>query len=122
MGQRRAMRSLEGEVLAVLWAADRPLSAGEVLAELEIPPAYNTVQTILVRLWQKGAVERDTATRRHTYRPVLDHAGLAAQRMRSILDGDADQEAVLLRFLGALTPQQQSTLGQLLGNPPDGAQ
>jgi predicted transcriptional regulator len=114
MTQRRAMRSLESEVLATLWAAERPLTPGDVLQELGGSLAYNTVQTILTRLWHKGAVERDASGRAHTYRPVMDDAGLAAHRMRAILDRRPDQEAVLMRFLGALTPEQETTLGALL--------
>ena len=51
---RRAKGSLESEVLAALWAAERPLTAGDVAAALDGDLAYTTVQTILVRLHGKG--------------------------------------------------------------------
>jgi predicted transcriptional regulator len=113
----RAAGSLESEVLAALWAADRPLTAGDMAVALGGDLAYNTVQTILVRLHAKGAVHRQLAGRAHTYTPVLDEAGLAAQRMRAMLDRGGDHAAVLTRFLGSLTPEDESTLVDLLRRP-----
>lgn len=110
----RAAGSLESEVLATLWAAEHPLTAGDVAVALGGELAYNTVQTILVRLHSKGAVHRELAGRAHTYSPVLDEAGLAAQRMRALLDRGGDHAAVLTRFLGSLTPEDESTLADLL--------
>ncbi len=117
MRKVRAAGSLESEVLAALWAAERPLTAGDVAVALGSDLAYNTVQTILVRLHVKGAVHRELAGRAHTYSPVLDEAGLAAQRMRAMLDRGGDHAAVLTRFLGSLTPEDESTLVDLLRRP-----
>jgi len=113
----RAAGSLESEVLATLWAANHPLTAGDVVAALGSDLAYNTVQTILVRLHGKGAVHRELAGRAHTYTPVLDEAGMAAQRMRAMLDRGGDHAVVLTRFLGSLTPEDESTLADLLRSP-----
>jgi len=110
----RAAGSLESEVLATLWSAEHPLTAGDVAVALGSDLAYNTVQTILVRLHSKGAVHRELAGRAHTYTPVLDEAGLAAQRMRAMLDRGGDHAAVLTHFLGSLTPEDESTLADLL--------
>lgn len=112
---RRAKGSLESEVLAALWAAERPLTANEVAVALGGELAYTTVQTILVRLHGKGAVQRELAGRAHTYTPVLDDAGLAADRMRAMLDKGADHAAVLSRFLHTLSPEDEATLARLLG-------
>jgi predicted transcriptional regulator len=101
-------------VLAALWAADKPLTAGEVVQAVGADLAYNTVQTILSRLHAKGAVEREQAGRAHAYRPVLDEAGIAATRMRAMLDRSGDHTAVLARFLGTLSPQQEATLARLV--------
>jgi predicted transcriptional regulator len=114
MGKRRAAGSLESEVLAALWAADKPLTTGEVVDALGGELAYNTVQTILTRLHGKGAVEREQAGRAHAYTPVLDEAGLAASRMRAMLDRGGDHAAVLARFLGTLSPQEEATLAELI--------
>ncbi len=120
MSSRRASGGLESEVLAALWAADKPLTPAEVAANLGDDLAYNTVQTILTRLHAKGAVHREQAGRAHAYTPVLDDAGLAANRMRAMLDKGSDKAAVLSRFLGTLTPEEESTLAGLLKRPKRG--
>lgn len=112
---RRARGSLESEVLAALWAADRPLTVGELAGVLGGGLAHTTVQTILVRLHGKGAVYRELIGRAHSYTPVLDDAGLAADRMRAVLDKGPDHAAVLSRFLHALDPEDEATLVRLLG-------
>ena len=117
MQTRRPAGGLESEVLAALWAADRPLTPGEVSDAVGGELAYTTVQTILTRLHRKGAVVREQAGRAHAYRPVIDGAGLAAQRMRAMLDRGGDHAAVLTRFVGTLTPDDEATLAKLLGAP-----
>ena len=117
MQTRRPAGGLESEVLAALWAADRPLTPGEVSDAVSGELAYTTVQTILTRLHRKGAVVREQAGRAHAYRPVIDDAGLAAQRMRAMLDRGGDHAAVLTRFVGTLTPDDEATLAKLLGAP-----
>lgn len=111
---RRARGSLESEVLAALWAADGPLTAGDVADVLGDDLAYTTVQTILVRLYGKGAVRRELIGRAHSYTPVLDDAGLVADRMRAMLDKGGDRAAVLSRFLRELTPEDEATLARLV--------
>ena len=114
MRRRRTSGSLESEVLAALWSADKPLTVGEVVDELHADLAYNTVQTILTRLHNKGAVHREQAGRAHTFTPVLDDAGLAANRMRALLDKGVDQAAVLSRFVDTLSEQEEAALSALL--------
>jgi len=112
--RRRANGSLEAEVLAALWAADRPLTPAEVVDAVGGDLAYTTVQTILARLHGKGAVQREQSGRAHAYTPVLDDAGLAANRMRALLDRGSDRAAILSRFLGSLSPEDEATLAGLL--------
>ena len=116
---RREPGGLEAEVLAALWAADAPLTAAEVVDALGDGLAYNTVQTILTRLHHKGAVRRQLAGRAHAYTPVLDEAGLAARRMRAMLDRGGDHAAILTRFVGTLSPDEEHTLTRLLHPPRD---
>jgi predicted transcriptional regulator len=114
MRNRRESGGLESEVLATLWAAENPLTAGEVVEALGGDLAYNTVQTILTRLHAKGAVHREQAGRAHAYTPVLDDAGLAANRMRAMLDKGGDHAAVLTRFLRSLSHEDEATIADLL--------
>lgn len=111
---RRAKGSLESEVLAALWAADGPLTPAEVAAAIGGDLAYTTVQTILVRLHAKGAVAREQVGRAFTYTPVLDDAGLTADRMQALLDKGGDRVAVLSRFVGALSSEDETALAELL--------
>jgi predicted transcriptional regulator len=111
---RRPAGNLESEVLATLWSADRPLTPGDVVERLGGDLAYTTVQTILSRLLAKNAVRREAAGRAHAYSPVLDNAGMVASRMRAMLDRGGDHAAVLSRFVGTLTPDEERTLVALL--------
>lgn len=111
---RRESGGLESEVLATLWAADKPLTAAEVVESLGSDLAHTTVLTILTRLHGKGAVVREKAGRAHTYTPVLDDAGLTAKRMTAMLDRGGDHAAVLTRFIRSLSPEQEATVARLL--------
>ena len=113
--KRRVSGGLESEVLAALWAADHPLTTGEVIDVLgDGQLAYNTVQTILTRLHDKQIIRRRPAGRAYAYSPVLDESDLAALRMRSVLDRGGDRTTVLTRFVGTLTPEEESTLAAIL--------
>lgn len=111
---RRPPGELEAEVLASLWAAGRALTPGEVQGELGSGLAYTTVMTALSRLHEKGAVERRRSGRAYAYSPVLDRAGMAAARMREMLDARDDRAAVLARFVGSLSAEDERLLAEML--------
>jgi predicted transcriptional regulator len=115
-GGRRAAGELETAVLAVLQAAGRPLSPGEVREQLDDGAlAYTTVVTILSRLHAKGVLNRRKAGRAYRYEPVADQPGLAARRMARVLDAEADREAVLARFVSGLSGSDEELLRRMLG-------
>lgn len=114
MSERRKMGALEAEVLAQLWAQDRPASPREILDALGGELAYSTVLTILVRLWRKGIVERERRGRAFVYRPVLSEAELTASRMRNTLDRTRDREAALSQFVGTLNKREERALRRIL--------
>ena len=117
---RRAAGELEAEVLAVLQAlqaAGTALSPGEVRDRLDADLAYTTVVTILSRLHGKGVLDRRKSGRSYVYAPVADEPGLAARRMTRVLDGEADREAVLARFVSSLSQSDEELLRSLLGEP-----
>jgi predicted transcriptional regulator len=111
---RRPAGGLEAEVLAALWAIGRPLTPREVQRELGGELAYTTVMTTLTRLHDKGAVDRQRSGRAYAYTPVLDQAGIAASRMREMLDDGQDRRAVLAHFVDALSAQDERLLSELL--------
>lgn len=116
-GNRRPAGGLESEVLAALWAAGRPLTPAEVKDELGGDLAYTTVMTALARLHEKEEVTREKAGRAFAYTPVLDEAETAAARMRELL-GSGDREAVLARFVGSLSAEEERVLAELLREAP----
>ncbi|MCX5425052.1 BlaI/MecI/CopY family transcriptional regulator [Streptomyces sp. NBC_00078] len=111
---RRARGELESDVLAALWAADGPLTARHVREALLGDLAYTTVLTILSRLYDKEMLVRHREGRGYAYEPVRDEASHTAQRMRSLLEGGSDREAVLTRFVSELSEQDEHVLHQLL--------
>lgn len=116
---RRANGQLEAEVLACLQAADDALTPGEVVERLAGGLTYSTVVTILGRLHTKQVLTRSQRGRAYAYAPVADEPGLAARRMRGVLDERPDREAVLTRFVDSLSSRDEELLRQLLGPDPD---
>ena len=118
-GSRRGAGELEAEVLAVLQSAGSALTPAQVRERLGDPLAYTTVVTILSRLHTKGVLVRSRAGRAFSYAPVADEPGLAARRMRGVLEAEADREAVLARFVSGLSPADERLLRRMLADQPD---
>lgn len=112
--ERRSAGELESEVLATLWATERPLTPAEIQAELDGGLAYNTVHTILKRLYDKGLVLRDADGRRGAYRPAKNAAELTAEAMHEALDRGPDPIAALQQFVSGLSAEEERALRDLL--------
>lgn len=123
IGRRRG--ALEQEVLSCLAAAGRPLTVGEVLADLGGDLAYTTVLTALTRLHAKGALRREPSGRAFAYSladdPAAMGASVTARRMARLLDAGSDRAGVLARFVADLGPEDERLLAELLAEGrPDG--
>ena len=105
----RPRGALEREVLACLAAASRPLSPGQVRAELGDHLAYATEMTALSRLYVKGALSRQPGRRGYAYslpsRPDGAQASMAAHRMLRLLDAGGDRAGVLSRSWPTCVPK-----------------
>lgn len=112
--RRRGQGELETQVLAALHRAPSAVTASWVQQRLGGTLAYTTVITILTRLHAKGAVARRRAGRSFEWTALADAAGLAALRMRKVLDAESDREAVLAHFLTSLTSEDEQLLRELL--------
>ncbi|MEU1659278.1 BlaI/MecI/CopY family transcriptional regulator [Streptomyces griseofuscus] len=112
--ERRSAGELESEVLAALWATHRPLTPAEIQAEIGGGLAYNTVHTILKRLYDKGLVLRDADGRRGAYRPAKNAAELTAEAMHQALDRGPDPIAALQQFVTGLSREEERALRALL--------
>jgi predicted transcriptional regulator len=119
---RRDAGTLEREVLAVVGAADHPVSPAQVLAALGNSLAYTTVMTTLARLHTKGALHREPAGRTNVYRLAVDpdalDAALTARRMTRLLEAGNDRAAALARFVADLRPEDEQLLADLLASHP----
>lgn len=84
----------EMEVLKALWKC----GCGSVREVAEALPkkknrAYTTLQTLLKRLEDKGAVEVDKASVPHVYRAMVTRQGLMKSRLKSIAEDLCDGAA-----------------------------
>ncbi|MER5730293.1 BlaI/MecI/CopY family transcriptional regulator [Streptomyces sp. NPDC002138] len=118
MGDKNAERRPSGElaagVLAALWAADGPLTPGQVQEMIGGSLARTTVTTTLTRLYEKGTVARKRSGRGFAYVPTEDASGLTARRMHAELAKDEDRGAVLSRFVSQLSDEDEHVLRVLL--------
>ncbi|MFD8806610.1 BlaI/MecI/CopY family transcriptional regulator [Streptomyces sp. NPDC059597] len=117
-GMRRCAGALENEVLTALWATERPLTPAEIQAGIG-GLAYNTVHTILKRLYDKGLVLRDADGRRGAYRPSKHPAQLTAELLRRTLDRGPDPIGALARLVPLLRPEEARALRGFLTAGPD---
>jgi predicted transcriptional regulator len=95
--------------MAVLWAADGPLTPGIVLEQLGRDLAYTTVMTTLLRLYEKGQLDRRRTGRAYSYSPRQRAEEHAAQAMSELL-AHGDSAAVLARFVDRLGPEEEALL------------
>lgn len=103
----------------VLWSTEGWTTPGEVHEQLARtrPLAYNTVLTIMVRLWKKDRVDRQRDGRAYAYRPVLSREQWAANRIGDVLGEVEDRPAVLSRMIDQMTSSDRDQLRRLLADP-----
>lgn len=114
--KRLGSGELENLVLDVVWAAERPVTPRDVHGALSTKRnlAYTTVMTILVRLCEKGVLEREPVGRAFGYSPRISRAERAATRMGDALTTAGDPALALTHFVKALPPDQLDELRSAL--------
>jgi predicted transcriptional regulator len=108
---------LEARVMDVLWDRDDAMTPREVhdaITSPRRPLAYTTVMTILVRLWEKGMLEREPRGRAYAYRPVSGRDAWTAERMHTVLEQAADPGAALTHFVRAIDAREATQLRRAL--------
>jgi predicted transcriptional regulator len=107
---------LENQVLDVLWASGTPMTPRHVHDTLGATRelAYTTVMTILVRLWQKGLLDREPAGRAFAYRPRITREERAASAMNDLLSSAGNRSMALTHFVDSLDPEQVAELRDAL--------
>ncbi len=114
--QKRPMGELEAAVMDVLWDKGGWATPGEVHENLvgERPLAYTTVMTILVRLWDKGLLERQRDGRAYAYHPLKSREEYVAARMGQLLASAGDRSVILTWFLDTIDPADRTQLRRML--------
>jgi predicted transcriptional regulator len=106
----------QGQIMAALWR----VGSGTVEQVREELPsryqgAYNTVQTVLNRLTERGLLERERAGRGYVYRPRLTEAEYLSGSIRRTLAGASSgaRQAALASIIGGMAPEEVSELEAL---------
>jgi predicted transcriptional regulator len=110
------MGELEAAVMDALWNHGGWMTPGEVHDVLvdDHPLAYTTFMTVLVRLWEKGRLERQRDGRAYAYHAIETRDEYAARRMQELLATAGDRSATLTHFLGSLKEAERTQLRRLL--------
>jgi predicted transcriptional regulator len=116
MAEPAIQGELQAQVMAALWR----LGAGTVeQVRGELPSryrgAYNTVQTILNRLSERGLLAREREGRGYVYRPLLTEAEYLSGSIRRTLAGASSdaRQAALASIIGGLRPDELAELEAL---------
>ena len=117
----RISGELQTQLMAALWR----LGAGTVeQVRSEIPPryrgAYNTIQTVLNRLADRGLLSRRKVGNAFEYRPKISEADYLSRSIANTLSGasvDARQVA-LARLIAELDKDELSDLQRIAGELP----
>jgi predicted transcriptional regulator len=112
MAEPAIQGELQAQAMAALWR----LGAGTVeQVRGELPSryrgAYNTVQTILNRLSERGLLAREREGRGYVYRPLLTEAEYLSGSIRRTLAGA--RQAALASIIGGLRPDELAELEAL---------
>ena len=115
-----SLTEVEQRVMEVLWSAGSG-TVSEVLAALEQPktPAFNTVQTILRILEQKGYVRHTEEGRAFRYFPLVDKAQASRNAVQSVVRRFFDSPGALaLNLLQSekLSPEELARIRALIAN------
>ena len=78
----------ESKVLEVLWRADGPVAADDVVAMMDNERDWSagTIRTFLTRLVKKKAVAAEQDGRRYLYRPLIRREDYVLAESRSLID------------------------------------
>ena len=115
---RAGAGELEAAVMDVVWEGSGWMTPGDVLAEVAKARdlAYNTVLTIMVRLWRKGRLVRERNGRAYAYQASQTREGWAATRMSGMLAEVHDRPAALSLLMDDLSARDRDQLRRLLAD------
>ncbi len=107
---------LEAAIMEVIWT-HRAATVREVRGHLRRtpPPGYTTVATIMMRLVDKGLLDRSRAGKTDLYRPVYDRSEFERRTAAAAIDRlvDAYGDVALAQFATALENADPERLERL---------
>lgn len=115
--KRASLGPLEQEIIAHVWR-QQTCTTRDVVESLtknrEI--AYNTVQTVMTRLVNKGLLKRRLKGKTHVYQPTAGQKSLLASLIHQTIGGLTRQfgEAALIAFVDDLEEISPRTRRQLI--------
>jgi predicted transcriptional regulator len=117
----RVFGELEAVVMDQLWSLGGQATVREVFERLREARsiAYTTVLSTMDNLHRKGYLTREREGKAYRYHTVLSHAEHSASLMREAMSTDADRQAVLSHFVGAMSEDELARLRQILRNRPE---
>jgi predicted transcriptional regulator len=117
-GKSESLTEVEQRLMEVLWAQGSG-TVSEVLSRIETAkrPAFNTVQTMLRILEQKGYVRHDEEGRAFRYFPVVDRADASRSAVHSVVRRFFDSPGALAMNLiqnERLSPEELARVRRLI--------
>ena len=106
----------ELEILKVLWEHG-PASVRDVADQLVVEKdlAYNTVQTLLRIMEEKGLVRHKTQGRTFVYTPCFSRDDSAARFLDRVFDGAVDELVLCLLRRENISPDELERLQAMIG-------
>jgi predicted transcriptional regulator len=104
--------ALEAAIMDAVWDAPGPVRVRTVTDELNRGRvlAFNTVQTVMEKLFYKGWLDRRKDGRAHLYAATLTREDYAARLVSEALAVARNPAATLMRVVGELEPGEVSEL------------
>jgi predicted transcriptional regulator len=107
---------LQGQIMAAIWRLQRG-TVEEVRSDLpsRYRGAYNTIQTVLNRLAERGLLSRHKRGNAFEYRPRLSEAEYLSRSIERTLAGASSdaRQAALAQVIGGLREDELSHLQRL---------
>ncbi len=108
----REFGELEGAIMDVMWAADRPYVVREVRERMQYdrPVAYTTVMTVMGILFRKGVLLREKHGRAWRYWPAESREDHDARLMVEVLHSGGDRHVTMRRFVESVGDENLASL------------
>ncbi len=112
----REFGELEGAIMDVMWAADRPYVVREVRERMRYdrPVAYTTVMTVMGILHRKGVLRREKYGRAWRYWPAESREEHDARLMVEVLHSGGNRFVTIRRFLETVGDEGLATLREAM--------